>query len=867
MSKQPAFNHPTLFVGRATEHAEITARLLDPECRLLTLTGLGGCGKTRLATELAITLAAQFPYGALFVALQPIPRADLLASAIAQTVGLISYAEADPHQQLVAYFQDKTALLILDNFEHLLEGATFVSDLLAAAPGVTVLATSREALRLREEWLYPLKGLQTPPSIYATSLEQYEAVQLFLSHARRVQPTFDLAAEHEAVIRICQMTAGLPLAIELATSWLKGLRATHIAQAMQRNIDVLSTTTRNSEPRHRSMRAVFDTSWALLSDHERLVFARLSVFRGGFASDAAAQVAEASLVDLVALVEKSLVQVEAADRFGLHELLRQYASEQLEAIGEAEATHVRHSDYVAELMRGYDAALKGSQQLETMRAIERDFENIRLAWEWVTKHGQVAQMHAMLDALYLFASLSSRYRETIALFRQALEQPLADKLLRGRLLARRWGYLHWWYQADYAEALANIEYVLALAQEEDKPFEVAFCELMAAYALMSMQRYAEAVPRLERSLARFETLGEPYYVCWVLGRLGYVFYNLNDPVKGNTYTEHCLTLARATANLVPLVNCLNNLSSDAVLNGNYIQARHYCTEALQIASEMGHQGRIAFGLSMLGLCAFFEQDYTTAWDYAQRSRTIVEDFNMLSLQATNCTLLMLLACLREEYPEAVRLKRLADRHATNMGGLRLLSWALAVLSCGLGRPADARTAIEAVFERSQPAVQPAVVMWLAPCAAYIFATTDPAKAVEVLAWVGSYPDTTLSWARHWPLIERLQTQLLAALGQEQYQSQWEHGKALALETIAHQLQQEFQSAIDPGSAQQDLLTAREREILALLAMGKSNPQIAEQLIIGAGTVKTHTLNIYRKLEVANRTQAIVRAQELGLLPS
>ena len=262
-----------------TELADITARLVNPDCRLLTLTGLGGSGKTRLAIEAAHTVAAQFPHGAVFVALQPLTRSDLLVPAIAQAVGLTFYGEGEPHQQLLDYLHDKTLLLILDNFEHLLDGAALVTTMLAAAPGVKVLATSREALSLREEWLYPLKGLATPPSVYATSLEDYEAVQLFLSHARRVQPHFDLANEHESVIRICMMTAGLPLAIELAASWLKGLSVAHIAQEMQRNLDFLSTTTRNVEERHRSMRAVFDQSWTLLSENERLIFARLSVFR------------------------------------------------------------------------------------------------------------------------------------------------------------------------------------------------------------------------------------------------------------------------------------------------------------------------------------------------------------------------------------------------------------------------------------------------------------------------------------------------------------------------------------------------------------------------------------------------------------
>ena len=322
----------------------------------------------------------------MFVALQPLTRSDLLVPTIAQAVGLTFYGEGDPQQQLLDYLHDKTLLLILDNFEHLLDGAALVSTMLAAAPGVTVLATSREALSLREEWLYPLKGMATPPSVYATSLEDYEAVQLFLSHARRVQPHFDLANEHESVIRICQMTAGLPLAIELAASWLKGLSIAHIAQEMQRNLDFLSTTTRNVEERHRSMRAVFDQSWTLLSENERLIFARLSVFPGGFAGEAAEQVAEASFASLAALVEKSLVQMESADRFGIHELLRQYGMEQLEAYGETAATYARHSQYFAQLMLRHEAALQQPQQLETMQAIERDFENIRLAWEWSAKN-------------------------------------------------------------------------------------------------------------------------------------------------------------------------------------------------------------------------------------------------------------------------------------------------------------------------------------------------------------------------------------------------------------------------------------------------------------------------------------------------
>src|SRR5215217_4984555 len=286
MIKNCSLGYAIPFVGRAKELADITARLLNPDCRLLTVTGLGGSGKTRLALEAANTAAAQFPHGAVFVPLQPLTRSDLLVPTIAQAVGLTFYGEGEPHEQLLDYLRDKTLLLILDNFEHVLDGVALVSTMLAYAPGAKILTTSREALSLREEWLYPLKGLATPPSVYATSLEDYEAIQLFLSHARRVQPHFDWANEHEAVIRICQMTAGLPLAIELAASWLKGLSSTQIVQELQRNLDVLSTTTRNVEERHRSMRAVFEHSWAFLPDNERRIFAQLSIFAGGFAAEA-----------------------------------------------------------------------------------------------------------------------------------------------------------------------------------------------------------------------------------------------------------------------------------------------------------------------------------------------------------------------------------------------------------------------------------------------------------------------------------------------------------------------------------------------------------------------------------------------------
>ncbi|MBC7809962.1 MAG: hypothetical protein H7175_02385 [Burkholderiales bacterium] len=633
---------------------------------------------------------------------------------------------------------------------------------------------------------------------------------------------------------------------------------------MRHSLDFLSTTTRNIEERHRSMRAVFDQSWKLLAEDERLIFAKLSVFVGGFDANAAVQVADASFACMAALVEKSLVQVEAADRFDIHEMLRQYGMERLEAYGEREAAYARHSAHFAQLMLRHESALKQPQQLETMQVIERDFENIRLAWEWSAKNQQVATLHTLLNGLYLYGLLRSRYRETITIFQETLEQPIADVSLRGRLLARRWGYLHWWYQTDYEEALASIKQALTIAVAENNSFEIAFCHLMSAYVMTSTQRYAEAPPHLEISQALFEAVNEPYYVCWVLHRLGYVYINLNEVNKGVEYTEQSLALARVSHNGFSLVICLHNLASVFILNGAYIKGRHYAQEALHFATETGHQGQVAHVLSSLALVAFCQGDYDACREYAERSRKSAEEFNQFVIQPYSLSLQILLACLREDYAEGMRLTELGKYVSTYTMGSQLMAWAKAALACGLGRPAEARVYIQKVLELFDPDVIPATIIWMTPCVAYTLAETEPEKAVQLLAWVLAYPDTTLNWVRQWPLFERLLAQLQARMDADTYQAHWDAGEALTFDRLKVIIQHAFR-ALSDETAHQHLLTVRENEILRLLAAGMTNPQIAARLVIGAGTVKTHTLNIYRKLDVANRTQAIVRAQELGLL--
>lgn len=426
----------TPFVGRKHEIAEIRRLLDSNDCRLLTLLGQGGIGKTRLAIEVATQ--TPFPDGTFFVSLAPVRSEEYVVAAIIDA--LTCDCVLQNKQDLVNYLSNQRVLLVLDNFEHLIGAADTLGEILAAAPGVKMLVTSRERLNLQEEYILEIEGLDYPrhgDSI--NDIETFSAVRLFIQAARRARPNYALTpVDVPALIRICQLVDGMPLGIELSATWIQMLSALEIAREIKSSLDFLSTPARNVPERHRNLRAVFEYSWARLEDDERLILSRLSIFRGSFTLEAARSVAEANLHQLLALVGKSLVRRNVYGRYEMHELLRQFAEGKLTP-QEREAVAARHSEFFTEFLQRTLPALKSREQPQALRSIDAVMDDLRGAWRYAYEHQRWDWLWAAVEPLMHYASVRERYSDISEMISKAVSamehNPQADRLLYGVLLA------------------------------------------------------------------------------------------------------------------------------------------------------------------------------------------------------------------------------------------------------------------------------------------------------------------------------------------------------------------------------------------------------------------------------------------------
>jgi predicted ATPase/DNA-binding SARP family transcriptional activator len=656
-------------VGREAELAEIKDCLQDPACRLLSLVGPGGSGKTRLVLEVAARHLDQFAHGVFFVSLASLQSADAVAPTVAEALGLTLYSSAgsDPEQQLLDYLRRKNLLLILDNFEHLLagsdpgrrDGVDLVAHILRSAPQVKIMTTSRVRLNARDEQLLFVGGIDFPPANTRTDppadllseggreepkdvaqdVAKYSAVKLFVLSARRVHPGFaPTAGDLAHIARICCLVEGMPLAILLAASWMMMLTPAEIAAQMTaQSLDFLETGWRDVPVRQRSMRAVFDYSWSLLTGREREVFAALSVFRGGFFSQAAQPVAGASLRELLALVDRSLLQRTSAGRYEMHELLRQYAAEKLaEAPDEDCAARDRHSVAYTAALQGWAADLRGFRQQAALEEMEAEIENARAAWDWAVKRGQVERLEQALDGLCRFYKRRGRYREGEGACQAAAARLQAEPSTRaGGKGIRIWAKALAW-QSNFSRILGRAEFACQLLQEAlallDNPAlsgQNVWPE--QAFILQQMGRLAFASDRQaarqlwEKSLALYRALGDQWGEANVLRRLGRAAESLGDCSEAKQLHEEGLAIRRSLGDRIGIVDSLIGLSIVAGKQGQFEEADRLAREGIELCREIGDRAESAYGLETLAALLVYQGKFAEAHPLLEESAAINDD--------------------------------------------------------------------------------------------------------------------------------------------------------------------------------------------------------------------------------------------------
>ena len=590
-------------IGRDREIDEAVARLRDPHCRLLTFTGLGGSGKTRLAQAAASQLQNAFLNGACFAPLTNVTAPEHLPLAVAGALRL-SVSGENVAEQLLAYLAEKELLLVLDNFEQLIgsdASLNLLVSILERAPDVKLLVTSRERLNMQSEWLSEIRPLSGD-----------DAAAVFRYYARRVASPATVLSDEAlpAIRRACDLAGRLPLAVALAAGWTRAMSCDEIASALESDMALLSSTMRDAPERHRSMQAVFDHSWRLLAPEEARALAALSVFRGGFTGEAARAVAEASPAILSALMDKSWLQRAADQRFELHELVRQYARGQL---AQTESVLERHCDYFANAQAAREPLVRTARQLDVFMEMRIEADDIRLMWQTAVRGQRAEVLDKALHSMFWMIDVTGRHQEGVRLFGEAVDC-LKDKSglesVRGRLLARQGALAR--LLGDYAQAEALLTEAEALSRAAGDIANQAYATRMLGFFPLVRGEFETGRARLQESVRLYRAVNDLPRVADALISLGIAESRLGNFERAAQLHREAADILSEVGDEMGLGVAYDNLGDAARFAGDPARALAHYRAAADIQRRYDDRRDLAVSLNnMAGVLNELER-----WDEA-----------------------------------------------------------------------------------------------------------------------------------------------------------------------------------------------------------------------------------------------------------